>query len=58
MRGRAAEKIHAHNKKDGVNNARYNDPFPKLMLPDEMVHFIKGLDRYDDFFKQALHLNK
>lgn len=50
---RLPEKIHARYKKQGVNDARHQDPFPQTVLPDKAVRLGKRLDGYDDFFKQT-----
>jgi len=43
---------HADNKKDGINNSGYNNPFPQLMLPDKLMGLEIGLYSYNDFFEQ------
>ncbi len=50
--GRNNEKINSRRKKQHVNNAGYQNPFPQVVLPDKLVRFRIGLDGYNDFFQQ------
>ena len=56
MGGRLAEEIHTHDKKDHIDNARNNDPFPQIVFLDETMRFEIGLYRYDEIFQQMLVL--
>ena len=46
------EKIHARHKQQHVDNTRYHDPAPKLVLAYELVCLEVGFNGYDDLFKQ------
>src|SRR4030095_3961426 len=45
-------------EKNGINNTRDNDPFPKLVSYDKTMGIKIGLDRYYNFFEQGLNLSK
>jgi len=49
-----AEVIHADHKKYTIENARYQDPFPKPVFFYKLVCLKIGLYSYDDFFKQRV----
>lgn len=51
------EEIHAGHEKNHVQDARYDDPSPEFMLPDELVCFEIGLEGYDDLFEQQAGFN-
>jgi hypothetical protein len=53
-RGCFPEKVHAYAEKQGIDDARNNDPPPQVVLPDELMGLPIRLDGYDDLFKQAM----
>lgn len=52
--GRSPEKIHAHQKENGIQDAWNDDPLPQLVPGNKLVSPGIGLYSYYDFFKQVL----
>ena len=54
--GRKQEEIKSEYEKYGIDDTRYQDPFPQPVHPDEPVCFGIGLDGYNNFFEQIVDL--
>jgi len=57
IRGRAAEEIDTYYKENGIDEAGYQHPLPKLVLQNKVMGFSPGLDRYNYFLEQGLFLS-
>ena len=54
--GRMPEKIHTDNKQNHIRHAGNDYPFPQPVRANKLMCLEIRLYRYDDFFKQTLHL--
>jgi hypothetical protein len=54
--GRLPEEIHTGGEEDGIEDTGDEDPFPKVVLADEVVRLDVGLESYNNFFEQGAFL--